>query len=402
MEPKPIPNGKINTTCINLINENKEQLINDDNFKMKSIVDKFFDGIAMEIKNNITETEVTNKIKADNRVAKRKEVFMKWNCISHLQLWHNNEDDSIIHFPWADMSCALDSTLSAYWIIYLRLQLRNEWLILFREEFPKIVEVFDELYEIKIHNIQAKEKLRALFKINDARWNSRNSVEVMLVTDFLKEKLTAFHANGEESLFQWVFKVYWVCKPCGIQTCHKYDHGNYKGTDIIHRRDNIAFQARSCKFTVHESIEHFLADSVRNISCEKCMSPCTIFRETITHPYILHVSYPFLGKGALVDLPNFVEEELSIGEVVFDLVGVVYGDGIHFVFRFLKDGKVYEADGMQHHSTSKHKKIVRSALSREILGCHKISLAGHIDWSINKDNELVDGRKIVDIYYLKR
>ena len=155
------------------------------------------------------ETEIRDEVKADNKVRKEGEVFVRWNCVSHLQLWHNNEKDGIIHFPWANMSCALDSTLSAFWVIYLKIQLKSERLKLFREEFPKIVAVFDDLYDRKIHNIKAKEKLRALFKINDDRWRNRESVEVLLITDYLRKYLTGFHANGEESLLQWVFKVYW-------------------------------------------------------------------------------------------------------------------------------------------------------------------------------------------------
>lgn len=301
----------------------------------------------MGIKNDIMETEIRDEVKADNKVRKEGEVFVRWNCVSHLQLWHNNEKDGIIHFPWANMSCALDSTLSAFWVIYLKIQLKSERLKLFREEFPKIVAVFDDLYDRKIHNIKAKEKLRALFKINDDRWRNRESVEVLLITDYLRKYLTGFHANGEESLLQWVFKVYWECKSCGTRICHQHAYGEYMNTDLIHRRDNIAVLARSRSYTVHGSIEHFLLDTTRNKSCQNCMSPCTIFRETIMHPYILHVSYPFLGPGVEVDLPNFVEEELFLEEVFYDLVGVVYGDGYHFVFRFLKDAKVYEAVGLR-------------------------------------------------------
>ena len=426
MEPTDVPviineNIDYDFTIETLINEDiKKQLNNNDENTEDKIarVDLFFNCIAMEVNSNYMDKQAQNKAESqyvsksedrhqtDDEPKKKQEkkrlVYIKWNDISHLQLWHNNEEESMIHFPWAHMSCALDSTLSAYWVIYLRLQLKSEWLKLFREEFPKIIAVFDELYERKIHNIKAKEKLRDLLEINDGRWKRRESVEVLLITDFLKNNLSAIHTNGEESLLQWVFKVHWLCEPCGTQTCQKHAYGNYINTDQIHKRDNIAFMPRSSKFTVHDSIGHFLSDTVRNRSCDKCMLPCTIFRETIIHPYILHLSYPFLGKGVKVDLPHFVDEELLIEEVVYDLVGVIYGDGFHFVFRFLKDGKVYEADGMQQHSTSKHKKIVRSALSREIPGCHKISLAGHIDWELNVEKELVEGKKIVDIYYLKR
>ena len=68
----------------------------------------------------------------------------------------------------------------------------------------------------------------------------------------------------------------------------------------------------------------------------------------------------------------------------------------------MKDSKVYEADGMQCHSTSSYTKRVRAALSRELPGCHKQSLAGHIDREINEGKVILAGKKVADIYYLKR
>ena len=57
---------------------------------------------------------------------------------------------------------------------------------------------------------------------------------------------------------------------------------------------------------------------------------------------------------------------------------------------------------MQCHSTSSYTKKVRAALSRELPGCHKQSLAGHIDCEINDEKVILAGKKVVDIYYLKR
>ena len=128
--------------------------------------------------------------------------------VFHLQLWHNENEDAVIHFPWANMSCALDSTLSALWIIYLRMQSNIERLNLFREEFPKVVEVFDHLNTGKIHNIQAKERFIKVFRIKDKRYRKNSSMEVRLITDYLKNNLSAVHPNGEESFLQWVYKSY--------------------------------------------------------------------------------------------------------------------------------------------------------------------------------------------------
>jgi hypothetical protein len=282
------------------------------------------------------------------------------------------------------------------------MQSNIERLNLFREEFPKVVEVFDNLYAGKIHNIQAKERFLKLFKIKDKRWQINSSVELRLITDYLKSDLSAVHPNGEESLLEWVFKTYWVCEKCGAKTCQKYNYGPEKGEDYIHKRDNVLFLMRSSKFTVQESIDAVLSESTLTRVCENCMIPCTILRESLLHPIILHLSYPFGGVGVVVDMPTFIEEVVIVEEIVYDLVGVVYGDGLHFFFRFLKNNKVYEADGMQYHSTSSNIRKVRAALSRELPGCHKQSLAGHIDWEINEGKVILAGKKVADLYYLKR
>ena len=72
-------------------------------------------------------------------------------------------------------------------------------------------------------------------------------------------------------------------------------------------------------------------------------------RENIVLPNIMRLSYPAPNKNEEVDLPEFFDEKIITDNVVYDLVGAVYGDGGHFVFRYLRDGKVYEADGMDTH-----------------------------------------------------
>ena len=54
------------------------------------------------------------------------EVIVQWNGVNHMQLLNKYHNDKVIHFPWARNSCALDSTLSALWIVYLAIQDRIE------------------------------------------------------------------------------------------------------------------------------------------------------------------------------------------------------------------------------------------------------------------------------------
>ena len=80
-----------------------------------------------------------------------------------------------------------------------------------------MVEVFDDLYLGLIHNIDAKGKLTKVFALEDQRYKNRDFLEVLSITDFLKERLSVAVAKGADSLFQRTFKLYWKCETCGIK-----------------------------------------------------------------------------------------------------------------------------------------------------------------------------------------
>lgn len=92
------------------------------------------------------------------------------------------------------------------------------------------------------------------------------------------------------------------------------------------------------------------------------------------------MSYPSaVWSGKYNEIPTVVDREVTVDEVIYDLVGAVYG-----VTRYCRDGKVFEDDGMaQHSSSTKHKKR-RAAL-----------FAGHIGGKIG-------GKRVTDIYYTRR
>ena len=86
-----------------------------------------------------------------------------------------------------------------------------------------------------------------MFVLEDPRHKNRNFVEVLSITDFLNEMLSAAVAKGTDSLFQWIFKLYWKCETCG----------NKVFSEHLHRIDNILFMATSAKFTVQDSLKAF-------------------------------------------------------------------------------------------------------------------------------------------------
>jgi hypothetical protein len=343
-------------------------------------------------KNSKNITDQKNEIEHD----KINNCFIVWNGVPHLQLWHKDNKEETIHFPWANNSCALDSTLTALWIIYLRLQTNNERLALFEAEYPKIIEVFTKLYHGTIHNVEAKNQFIMIFKdlgIRNEDYRSQKFVELNCITNYLKDSLHVLLPDNDESTFSWKFKSYWQCNTCS----------NEIGDDFVYNRENISFMARSLKFSVQDCLDTYIEDSLRETICETCGTKNALRRKTIIHPTILHLLYPTADKNGHLDIPVFLEKEIVLDGIYYDLVGSAYGGGGHFIFRYLKDDKVYEADGMDMSRQIINKKKIRGALSRELQGNHKLTLAGHINFKFNKNKDLIErGKKIVDVYYLKR
>lgn len=58
---------------------------------------------------------------------------------------------------------------------------------------------------------------------------------------------------------------------------------------------------------------------------------------------------------------------------------------MHFIFRYLFNGKIFEADGRKEHMASTPEFTVREAISREIKLSYESAMAGHIDWNLTRD-----------------
>ena len=46
---------------------------------------------------------------------------------------------------------------------------------------------------------------------------------------------------------------------------------------------------------------------------------------------------------------QYIDKSLILEGTTYDLVGVVYGDDGHFLFRYILNDNIYEADGMHLH-----------------------------------------------------
>ena len=102
-----------------------------------------------------------------------------------------------------------------------------------------------------------------------------------------------------------------------------------------------------------------------------------------------------------IQVPDYLDREVIVDEILYAIVGAVYGDSSHFVFRYYYDDKFFEADGMQKHSTSSYNSVKRSAVSKVINEPYEKALAGHIDWNYDKNGVKTGGKKVADVYYMK-
>lgn len=90
-----------------------------------------------------------------------------WGGRHHLPHIHNKLDfEPYIHFPWENNSCALDSIMTAWWVLFntMKKLMNHEITEIFEREYPEFNELFIEMFEGQLDNIQAKEKVRRIFQ----------------------------------------------------------------------------------------------------------------------------------------------------------------------------------------------------------------------------------------------
>jgi len=93
-------------------------------------------------------------------------------------------------------------------------------------------------------------------------------------------------------------------------------------------------------------------------------------------------------------LPAFLEREINFDGIKDDIVGATYGNGSHFIFRYVNGPEVFEADGMHRDSDG-----VRSALSVPTNEDYEISLPGELT---NSSGRRGRNYRINDVYYRQR
>jgi hypothetical protein len=231
-----------------------------------------------------------------------------------------------------------------------------------------------------------------VLQIDDDRFRRGDFVELGIIMDYVEKYLYVWQTDRDDSTFHWTFNTVWVCSACGNRMVDE------RSTCL----DVVTMPADCCQMTVQGGLDTFSNLSTRKRQCKKCYYPTRVCKLTTTYPNVLFLKYPTIdGKGDL-KMPDIVDKVVTIGEdVIYDIAGAVYAGNSHFITRYVRDGKVFEADGMLEHPTHYHPKR-RAAFSVEILGPYEESFAGHINWTLDSSNKKTGGKKATDIYYTKR
>ena len=291
----------------------------------------------------------------------------------------------VAHFPWADNKCGTDSSLCAFYLTYLKAHPSD--VATLRSQFAPVTDILDLYISGEIDSVEAKQRLIALFQIEDERWVRNDYVPTDLSLTYLKETLCAPGPDGTHA-FNWVYQLSWQCGVCNAVELDEKLHTNCE----------IALLVRSVKSSMAESINVVQNESVRKSTCRKCHKQKRVRRVTKIHPMILHFSYPTHAANGCLDLPPHLERHVMLDDVHYDLVGATYGDGTHFVFRYYLNGKVFECDGAHRDASG-----VQVAISVEIDEPYEDALAGHLMGRKRTSYDTVRrGKKIVDVFYYKR
>ena len=288
----------------------------------------------------------------------------------------------------------MDATLTAWWILYVEIRDSgdNEIMLLFNMEHQKIIAVFKKLYEGEMTNIETKSEIRELFNgIKTKEYINRSTIFTTTMHDYIDESLYQRIENrqNEHSTFHMSFNVDGYCVPC--------DRIYY-----IHQSTNNTMdfgQLTNSVTSIQELVEIYFKEPHKAMTCKTCRTLLKIDIQMTVMPNIIIIMMPTLEKSTkkFYNIKK-LDNEITINNITYDLFGAVYGDGVHFIFRYIFDNDVYEADGMQKHYLSDETTSRLSAESLYVTPDHDVGLS----FILSTKRIGTKNKQATDIYYRKR
>lgn len=320
------------------------------------------------------------------------EDFTEWHGRFNLPLKHiKNDNKPYIHFPWENNSCGLDTTMTSWWIIYIKIMESNNYELvdIFKNEYQEIYNIFTNFYEGIIDNMEAKTQIRFIFNgITDVDYMNKDYVVCSIfqshIEKFLYKKYNT--VQNTTSIFHWEYSIELRCKCEQIQNLEGFRidrHNCGQAPDIIYT-------------SIQMIIDNLTSEGFAAMTCETCEHQYT--SKTITHiqPHVITIS---MAQRTIHNKNNYniqnLDKSIILNGIEYEISNAIYGNSNHFVCRYIYDENIYEADGMQKHELSNKDKDLFAAESKYISN----NYAKDMNVTISRGRGF---KELVDVYYIRK
>ena len=247
-------------------------------------------------------------------------------------------------FVWAQNSCAFDSIYTTLYRVYLRL---NEAERVTVSSSIRGGRVFEQLARGDIDHIQAKRALMPEVYHRGSGFVLGQCYTVENVWRKIVDDIPVDLDNDQvNNAFAVKTKVRKTCTTAGCALCGVASEvtNSYSALTLSRSADPNGRPFKSVQEMVDDNLTFFC----QNNRCPACKQRMFCDRVRCDLPLILYVDVdPMDGE-------NFTNDDMSIDLLdnngnlfYYDLEGVIYSGGFHFISRFLGiDGRCYEYDGM--------------------------------------------------------
>lgn len=273
------------------------------------------------------------------------EDFEMWNGRHNLPLKHNkNYRDPYIHFPWENNSCALDATMSVWWVLYNNIYEsgNTQLLTLFHDEYELLINIFKNMHDGETNNLEAKTEIRKLFEsCDDSTYTNKGHMTIDVVQMFLKNTIYKRYegTNANKSIFHWYYDLTCCCEVCGIQK-----RGLKRIINIFH----TGVEYDSIYSSIQEAVDGCIRQDDPHLICPVCTQLYKCQRITTVQPHVITLTVPILNTSNAGNYKmKSIDRTVTFNDIEYELLAAVYGDDTHFVCRYVFDDKIYEADGLQ-------------------------------------------------------
>jgi hypothetical protein len=244
------------------------------------------------------------------------------------------------------------------WCAYVKLSTANRTNELgsFTVQFPLLAEVYNQMFNGCISNIEATDRMLEIFnEISSAAYHTDSFIGTDIIFSFVNTKLSQIMDTDTHSIFGWTYQSQFLCHNCQ----NRIDLGSpHVNCGIQFDADSIT--AKSLLASINTLCSRSSRKRRQNApTCQGCKIQMRLSRKTLSLPLFLLIKYPI---EKINQRPDYVDQHIVFEGSQYELVGVSYGNGSHFVDRLCFENKAHYADGMKRDDYTN----IRQAISFEI------------------------------------